>query len=138
LFVEYSSIPRGTVTLPTVGYNFFNTEHWFLDAVYAWTDGDYRFRGNVNGEYSDFDREQSESFGVRATGVYGGNTLQIAWLPLNNEEYDRGTYASAWIGRELQISNWTMRGLLGAQYRSAEIMDFYFGIDEDEATAFFP
>lgn len=138
LFVELPSAPRSAVSGPTIGYNFFNTEHWFLDAVYMLTDGDLKLRGIINGQNVNFFREQSESFGLRATGVYGRNTLQLALLPFNNEEYDRGTYASAYIAREWQVSNWTLRGILGAQYRSEEIMDFYFGIDSDEATVLFP
>lgn len=138
LFAELTSAPRSAVSSPTLGYNFFNTEHWFLDAVYVWIDGDARLSGTFDGDEVNFYREQSESFGVRATGVYGGNTLQLALLPFNNEQYDRGTYASAYIAREWQVSNWTFRGILGAQYRSDEIMNYYFGVDDAEATPLFP
>lgn len=138
LFIELPSPTSGAVSGPTIGYNFLNTEHWFFDAVYVWIDGDHRLNGTINGERVDFYREQSESFGLRATGIYGGNTLQFAVLPFNNEEYDRGTYASAYIARDWQLSNWTVRGVVGAQYRSDEIMDFYFGVDSDEATPLLP
>lgn len=138
LFVELASTPRSATSRPTIGYNFFNTEHWFLDAVYVWMDGDVRLSGTFNGDNADFTRDQSQSFGVRATNVYGDNILQLSLLPFNNEEYNRGTYASAHIAREWQLSNWTVRGILGAQYRSEEIMDYYFGVDSDEATPVFP
>lgn len=138
LFTELPSAPRSDVSGPTLGYNFFNTEHWLFDAVYVWINGDHRLSGTIDGERVDLYREQSESFGLRATGVYGSNTLQFAVLPLNNEEYDRGTYASAYIAREWQVSNWTVRGVAGAQYRSDEIMDFYFGVDSGEATPSLP
>lgn len=138
LFIEIPSAPRRAESRPTLGYNFFNTQHWLLDAVYIWMDGDVRLKGTVDGEDVDFDREQSESFGVRATGGYGDTTLQLALLPFNNEAYDRGTYASAHIARSWQVSNWTLRGVLGAQYRSKEVMNYYFGVDSSEATLLFP
>lgn len=137
IFFEYSSIPAGEVSLPTLGYNFYRSENWFVDAVYALTNGETEFRGMFNGVPEDFSREHSSSFGVRATGVYDQTLFQVSLLPFNNEEYDRGTFASAWLAQDWQFGNWTLRGALGAQYRSEEIMDYYFGVDADEAGTFF-
>lgn len=139
LFVEYTDVPSGDRGIPTIGFNFYSSDHWYYDVVAAGTDHAHSYRLYLNGEIKmSHARDQSSGSGFRATGAYGDNTLQFVVLPLMHGKHDSGYYASAWLARDWQLKNWTFQGVLGAQYRSEEIMDYYYGYSEAEGKGFFP
>lgn len=139
LFAEFANGTSGAQTPPTVGYNFHNSDHWNFDAIVAWTDLGTSFKGNFNGEYQNLSTDSSAGLGLRATGAYGDYTLQLVALSQSDNDMEEGYFGAAWLARNWQLKNWSIQGLFGAQYRSEEVMDYYFGVSErDAGNGFFP
>lgn len=133
IFAEFANGTSGAQTPPTIGYNFYNSDHWNLDAVIAWTDPELTFKGTFNGEEKDFSSKSSAGLGFRSTGAFGRNTLQLVLLSQNDNDIEQGYFAAAWLARNWQLKNWSFQGLIGAQHRSQEVMDYYFGIDPEKS-----
>ncbi len=131
-----SSGSFGPPSLTTLGYNFYGTEHWSFDALYAITDGTGELSYEVDGEAKQLSRLPISGVGFRALGSWGNTTLQLVGLHSFNSEFrpdaDLG-YAALWLGHRWQIKNWSLNGLVGAKYRSSSLMNYGFGVTESEA-----
>ena len=119
----------------SVGYNFVNTEHWNFDI------NTVKAHGEINVVIGDEDKllvqqyDDTDMLGLRATGFYDQTTIQFLIAPYSfNSSYDDGIYASAWLGQSWQLKNWEFHASLGLEYRSEEIMDYYYGISSAQAT----
>lgn len=126
----------------SVGYNFYNTEHWNFDI------NTVKAHGKIQNEIHDTDKIFLQEFdsatmvGLRATGHYGQTTMQFLVAPyLIDDEVDDAVdsslYASAWLGHTWQIKNWAIHGSVGLEYRSGDLLDYYYGISAAEASAHF-
>lgn len=125
--------------LPALGYNFYNTEHWSLDAIWAVTEVATLFKYSIDGEAKQIYAQAPRGVGVRAQGAWGNTFLQAIALPYYHEEFRTDSaieYASLWAGHRWQIKNWSLNGLIGAKYRSSGLLDYKFGVTESEADAF--
>lgn len=138
-FVEQgvgSSGSFGALRLTTLGYNFYGTEHWNLDVLYAITDGTGEFSYELDGATKKLSSLPVSGVGLRALGSWGNTTLQLVGLHSFNSEFrpdaDVG-YAALWLGHRWQIKNWSVNGLVGAKYRSSSLMNYQFGVTESEA-----
>lgn len=116
------------------GYNFYNTEHWNFDLNISQAHGKLGlgFIDDVNSERSFFIRtKMTDMLGLRATGNYSQTRVQFIVAPYSfNSEYDDGLYASLWLAQSWQIKNWEVYASLGAQYRSEEIISYYYELPE--------
>lgn len=135
-FVELANGSSGTSNLPTLGYNFYGTEHWNLDLLYAITDGTGEFSYEMDGKTHEMSTLPISGVGFRALGSWGNTTLQLVGLNSFNSEFRSDTavdYAALWLGHRWQIKNWSLNGLVGAKYRSSDLMNYSFGVTEREA-----
>lgn len=120
----------------TLGCNFYNGDHWSFDWVGLAQhpemnpDNTKEYRGLHKRRY-DF------MSGPRATAYYGNYILQFhALTDISNTHH--GELYSLKVARHWQHRNWTFHGILGATYRSQQIADYYFSIDESEGSALYP
>ncbi len=135
LFVELPGVSNKLSPGISYGYNFYNLDNWNFDLIGIRSHGDINYNEVISNQSIEVKRKKSVRVGVRATGSYGSNTVQFIVTPYsNNNEYDDGLYASLWLAKEWQISNWNVYASAGIQYRSKEILDYYYGISEDIAT----
>ena len=135
-FVELANGSSGTSSLPTLGYNFYGTEHWNLDLLYAITSGTGEFSYEVDGNAREISTLPISGVGFRALGSWGNTTLQLVGLNSFNSEFRSDTavdYTALWLGHRWQIKNWSVNGLVGAKYRSSSMMNYSFGVTESEA-----
>jgi len=123
----------------SVGYNFHNTEHWSFDinTVTVHSDIESEIYDTDKIFYQQFD--SATMVGLRATGHYGQTTMQFLLAPYIiddeiEEAVDTSLYLSAWLGHSWQIKNWSIHGSIGLEYRSADLLDYYYGISAEEAT----
>ena len=132
LFVEnYSESGHGMV----VGYNAINNDNWSLDFTVTtdWFQLNYentgRYPGLNNEDYSD-----PLTVGGRLTGYLGNNTVQFSVNQDATGDHN-GTTVSALIGRNWQVRNWNFHGIVGVEYASAKLNDFYVGVSETRAAS---
>ncbi|MCJ8271978.1 MAG: MipA/OmpV family protein [Psychrosphaera sp.] len=118
-----------------VGYNFYNTEHWDFDLITNQTHGNIVYNVVQENQQSiAIHRDSTTMLGIRGNGYYGDNTVRMTIMPYSfNHDYDTGVYASLWLARNWQLKNWNIHSSIGFQYRSEEIMDYYYGISQQIA-----
>jgi outer membrane protein len=127
----------------TLGYNFYNNEHWSFDVNLLQGHGEinitFFFDDATNPETGtsrfDMDREQTTMLGLRATGSYenryGQTTFQTNVAPVSfNGDFDDGFYANAWASHSWQIKNWEFYASAGLTYRNDNMLDYYYEIPE--------
>jgi len=127
LFIEkYGESGEGLL----LGYNAYESENWSLDFVVG-----PKFGGlNFDDKFKELDeRNTSMMFGGRLTGYMGDNVVQFT-LKHDISGNSRGTLASALIGRNWQVRNWNFHSLVGVQFYDRRINDYYYGVNEVEAS----
>lgn len=112
-----------------LGYNAFTSDNWSLDLVvgpqFSGLDSDEKFAGLD-------DRDTSVMLGGRLTGYVGENVLQFT-LKQDIAGKSKGMLATALVGRNWQVRNWNVHGLLGVQYFDSNINEYYLAVSEAEA-----
>lgn len=138
LFVEASYGANERNEGLSIGYNFYNTDNWNFDV------STINAHGEIHAEIRDQEKILSQHFdntdmiGLRATGNFDQTTVQFMLAPYAiDSDYDDAIYASMWLGRAWQIKNWQLHGSIGLEYRSAAMLDHYYGISAEEATEHF-
>ena len=125
LFIEnYSESDHGVV----VGYNAFNNGNWSFDLMVT-TDLLKTNFENI-GRYLD---ALDLTVGGRLSGSWGNNILQFAVNQDATGDHN-GTTASVLLGRSWQVRNWNFHGIIGAEYASAKVNDYYAGVSEETAS----
>ncbi len=132
IFIEnYSESGHGLV----VGYNAINNDNLSLDLIVTTEmfqsnyENTGRYPGLNNQDYS-----EPLTVGARLTGYLGNNTVQF----LVNQDATgdhNGTTVSALIGRNWQVRNWNFHGIVGVEYASAKLNDFYVGVSDARAAS---
>ena len=74
--------------------------------------------------------------GIRVTGYL--NDYIVQFLATSDYRSDAGYRGSIRLGRNWQIKNWNVHGIVAATYRSADTNQHFYGISADEATTLFP
>lgn len=124
----------------SIGYNFYNTDHWNFDIhgmqAHGSTEMGFGFKDggdeNADIEILHMDRKSTYMLGLRTTGTYDQATIQFTIAPYSfNDEYDDGIFASAWIGRSWQLKNWELHAMAGVNYRSKEIVNYYYSTSDE-------
>jgi MipA family protein len=120
----------------TLGCNFYNGDNWSLDWVgLAQHD---EMSEDMSKDYRGLNRRRDDFMsGPRATAYFGNYIVQMhALVDVSNTHH--GELFSLKLARHWQYRNWTFHGIVGATYRSQQITDYYFSIDESEASEKFP
>ena len=108
------------------GYHFYSTSRWEFDAIASLAHGDIDFA--MYG--TKVEKIGSAYIGVRATGEVAGLDVQAIVAPLIlQDDYDGGAYASLWLSKSWFIKNTQVYASVGAQYRDAKILNFYYGTE---------
>ena len=122
----------------SVGYNFYNTQHWNFDVSTINAHGEIDVHINDTGKILSQHFDKTEMIGLRASGNFDQTSVQFILAPYAiDSDYDDAIYASMWLGRAWQIKNWQLHGSIGLEYRSAAMLDHYYGISAEEATEHF-
>jgi len=126
LFIEnYSESGHGLV----LGYNAFASDDWSLDLMA--TTGWLKVSFENDGRYSP-DKNDELMVGGRLSGYVGNNIVQFAINQDATGDHN-GTTASALIGRNWQLRNWNFHGIIGVEYASAKLNDYYVGVSDENA-----
>jgi len=132
LFVEnYSESGHGLV----VGYNAIDNDNWSLDLTVTTEmfqsnyENTGRYPGLNNQDYS-----EPLTVGGRLTGYLGNNILQFTVNQDATGDHN-GTTVAALIGRNWQVRNWNFHGIVGVEYASAKLNDFYVGVSDARAAS---
>lgn len=72
------------------------------------------------------------STGFRFRDYRGDSLLQAS--AVMDWKHGNGVLLGAHAGHQWQLGNWNLQGLAGVRWASAELVDFVYGVDEDEAT----
>lgn len=127
LFIEKYGESSDPILL---GYNAYESGNWSLDIVMGPKFGGLHF----DDKFEDLDdRNSSTMFGGRLTGYLGDNVVQLS-VKHDISGNSHGTSASALVGRNWQVRNWNFHSLIGVQFFDSRINDYYYGINEDEAS----
>ncbi|WP_448569511.1 MipA/OmpV family protein [Thalassotalea ganghwensis] len=111
-----------------IGFNFYNTDTWSFDLLTVRGHGEnaYHF-GNNETTFLIEKRKSTNMLGIRTTGAFGRSTVQFTIAPYTlNKQYDNALYASLWGSHSWQVKNWQVNAALGAEYRSAGMLDYYY------------
>ena len=126
-----------------IGYNFYNTPNWNFDITSVQAAGKTR----INFSYVDQEnpeqiinvtekRRISEMLGLRATGRFDRSTIDFIVAPiLLGNKYDDGVFASVWGAHTWQLRNWELSASSGIEYRSEEILNYYFSSSSELISA---
>ena len=116
-----------------IGYNFYNSEHWAWDlyGVHAFGKGERVFQSDE--ERLILRKDSNYRVGVRATGYYSDYLAQIIATPISLGSDIDGFTASMSLRRTWLVKNWNFYGTIGINYQSADIVDYYWGVTEQES-----
>lgn len=119
-----------------LGYNVGQTQYWSFDLVAT---GAYEYFGKETSDaWRDLkERKESIGLGIRATYYSPHFIAQFHALTDASDSYN-GHTGSVYLGKNFQWQNWNLYTLAGANYHSDAAVDYYVGIDEDEATPELP
>jgi len=74
------------------------------------------------------------TIGGRLSGYLGDNMEQFTVNQRATGDHD-GTTVSALIGRNWQVGDWNFHGIVGAEYASEKLNDYYVGVSEGQAVS---
>lgn len=112
------------------GYAVHNDETWSIDLIFGVKYEDLIPRqGRLEGLGH---RNSATLFGGRATGFFGDNIVQFSLRQDISEKWS-GHEAFALVGRNWQVKNWNFHGMAGVKYFSSGIIEYYYGISEEES-----
>lgn len=114
-----------------IGYTAYDRDNWTFDLMLGATGSgvsqstDDRFIGITK-------RRNSIMLGGRLTGYFGKNILQVS-LKHDVSGRSEGTVATALLGRNWQVRNWNLHGIVGLTVADAKFNDYYLGVSDAEA-----
>lgn len=91
-------------------------------------------RNDVAGLESINKRKGDLNIGIRSSTYRGNNVFQFELMGDVSDAHS-GVVGAVHVGKNIQIRNWNLHGLLGVRYFSDDVIDHYFGVSSDEATA---
>ncbi|WP_299944933.1 MipA/OmpV family protein [uncultured Microbulbifer sp.] len=138
-FIEAASGANRLDQSINVGFNFYNTEQWQFDLTSVRAHGRNKYGYGQPGFHQEEKIKSSEMLGLRATGLFENQLLQLVVAPYSfNDEYNDGVYASLFASNAWQIKNWEVYASAGLVYRSEEILDYYYSTTELQSQLDFP
>jgi outer membrane protein len=128
LFVEF---PHGTSkqqnTVLSLGYNFLNTEHWSYDLRLAMNHRDLDYKLPKSQIITR--RISHSKLGLRILGDYDNTHVKFI---VAGSSGAKGFYASGWLSQNYQYNNWNFYSTVGIEYRNEDVVNYFYGIGEDE------
>lgn len=116
----------------TLGYNFYNGNSWAVDLV-GLSDHD-EMDEDKSKDYRGLNRRRFDFLvGPRGTAYLDNYIVQVyalkdVWSTHEGELY------SAKLARHWQFRNLNFHAILGATYRTQDVMDYYYSIEANEAS----
>ncbi|NQY89607.1 MAG: MipA/OmpV family protein [Colwellia sp.] len=134
-FVEF---PHGTSeqqnTVLSIGYNFLNTEHWSYDLRLAMNHKQLEYTLPESNIVST--RVSHSKFGLRILGDFDNTHLKFivasASGPNSIFSNANGLYAGGWLSQNYQYNNWNFYSTVGIEYRNEDVVNYFYGIGENE------
>jgi len=127
-FIEF---PQGTSkqsgTILSLGYNFLNTEHWSYDLRLAQNHRDLKHKLPKSNFM--IKRVTHAKLGLRILGDYGKTHLKLIAAGSTGA---KGLYTSGWLSQNYQYNNWNFYSTVGIEYRNEDVVNYFYGISEDE------
>ncbi len=118
-----------------LGYNFYNTQNWNFDLTTIQVHIDRDIKAFDGEQVLNKKRKKTQMLGLRTTGSFDHTTVQFIMAPYSfNSEYDDGLLASVWVDHTFRIKNWLLYASAGIEFKSKEILNYYYGIPEELAT----
>ncbi len=119
-----------------IGYSLFNNDFLSVDLLGAVTE--LSVDDDLSEELDSLrNREPGLNAGIRSTFYRGDNLFQFELLKDATNEHD-GYLMSVFAGRSWLYNNWNLHTIIGARYWSQEVLDYFVGVREDEASERFP
>lgn len=132
LFVETN---LNSFSIFAMGFTPWSNDSTSVDLVFS--DGLGEYEPGIGAFESVNYRKSDFVAGIRATHHFDKTLLQLEGYSDISGQHD-GQMLALQLGRFRQIRNWNLHGLLGARYFSDSMVDYYFGITEEESTADIP
>ncbi|WP_233520588.1 MipA/OmpV family protein [Flocculibacter collagenilyticus] len=133
LYGVFVELPHGTSkqqsTVLSLGYNFLNTENWSYDIQLAMNHRDLEHK--VPGTERVSTRESHSKLGLRILGDFDQTHLKFIVAGASGDP-DVGLYASAWLSQNYQYYNWDVYGSIGIEYRNEGVVNYFYGVNENE------
>ena len=117
-----------------LGYTLARNNNWALDGILS-PRGAGPFDNDLLEDLDD--RDIDFHAGVRYTQYGEDNVIKLEASKDISNTHD-GFILSASYEQEWQIKNWIVSGGVGIGYVSEDMIDYYFGVNNSEATADFP
>lgn len=147
-FLEYEGF-KG-LGFPGVGYNFYNQNAWMLDVFITethpailWEDEGHIENGVINeqdGLIGITPRESDDRISLRATHFIDDTTVvRIVVAPISDLKglADVSPYLAAWYGKTWQHKNINFHATLNAQYYNSNILNYFYGVADDDISGKF-
>lgn len=132
LFAETNSNSFSNFAL---GYSLWSNDNASVDLVLS--DGLGPYDPSI-GAFESVDNRSSDLVaGVRSTHHLDNTLVQFEIYNDVSGKHD-GQMAALQVGKFRQVKNWNIHGLVGVRYFSESMLDYYFGISEQESTADIP
>jgi len=137
---------QGTQDGLNLGYTVFQNEKWSADFLGLSVNRSYDYEADNEIEQGDDEATRNSKLYERDT-LYAGTGFRVTRYLQNHvvqfrlvtDIFDNnGVTSSLRFGRGWQIRNWNLYGILGINYTSADTMNYWFGIEEQEATNRYP
>jgi len=119
-----------------VGYSFYDNDSGNLDFIITNSLGEVE-RNEVPGFEQIEDREGDVNVGFRHSRYFGNTVLQTE-LVGNPTNVHEGFIGAVRVGRQKQLGNWDLTGYVGTRYFSDRVLDHFFSVSENEASADLP
>lgn len=113
-----------------LGYNFYNSQNWSYDIYAAKSSDAIHYKFSNPEEALEFERVSDFRLGIRATGYFDDLYTQFIIAPHSFRSEIGGIEASASVRQNWQYRNLNIYNSVGLKYRSADILDHYYGVDE--------
>ena len=134
LFVELPGRSQekidGQFSGTSLGYNFYNTPNWSYDLYAVQSSQKNTYRLSSPNETLEFEREGDFRLGFRASGYFDDLFTQFIVTPHSFQDEIGGVEASASVRQNWQYRNWNIYNSIGVRYRSADIIDHFYGVDD--------
>lgn len=120
----------------TLGYNAYTTPNTKVELILTSQFTEVE-RSNLEGFETITTREGDFNAGIRSSHYIDDNIVQLEMVRDISDSHD-GVIAAIQLGKQMQVKNWNLHGLIGTRYFSDSVVDHYFGVSADEATTALP
>jgi len=129
----FLELTRESLDTYALGYSVYENEHSSFELLAAKLFDSVR-RGNFEQFWNIKDRKGDFNAGFRYSRYFENTVLQSE-LVRDISRAHSGYIGTVQLGQQRQFGNWGMHGLVGVRYFSADVLDHYFGLPQEQAGA---